>query len=245
MTTFKQGDIVRLINGHSPILVVNTWGNRPDQLAGVYVSSMGTVKRRAMDDFVLWHEGDGQDETPDNYMLDHLYRIAISYVRVRGHDHTYFTGENVEAAAGTAYHRLNHAERDNEIADEIINHNKGETDMTEKLYQTKEDTPRYGTKLAVNRDGLIVLDMRGGAPEAFKKDDIEEVVPYTVEIAGYTSSTITHFQVREGMLSKGDVVVKGTALFLVTDVDTKDRDAKPIGKVHIIPTKTVEFNGDE
>ena len=45
--------------------------------------------------------------------------------------------------------------------------NEKENEMTNKLFQTKEEKPRYGTFLAKNSKGETVLDMKGtGVPEA-------------------------------------------------------------------------------
>ena len=63
--------------------------------------------------------------------------------------------------------------------------NEKENEMTNKLFQTKEEKPRYGTFLAKNSKGETVLDMKGtGVPEAFGKNEIEEVLPYTIKDEG-------------------------------------------------------------
>ena len=52
-----------------------------------------------------------------------------------------------------------------------------------KLYQTNEETPRFGTLLAVNSVGQLVLEIKTGTGvnvEAFDKDKVEEVKPYTI-----------------------------------------------------------------
>ena len=104
----------------------------------------------------------------------------------------------------------------------------GVTNMN-KLYQTKEETPRFGTYLAINSAGLIVLEMKGtGAVEAFDKKEVEEVKPYTVRVR-FTGSNQQGY---EFFASKGDVE-KGDLLYLkgyndlaqVIAVDTKSSKA--------------------
>jgi hypothetical protein len=78
-----------------------------------------------------------------------------------------------------------------------------ETTMT-KLYQTKEETPRFGTLLATNSAGLYVLEMKGsGEVLTFAKTDVEEVKPYTVCIHFLDGSN----RVYQYLSRKGDVEV--------------------------------------
>lgn len=77
---------------------------------------------------------------------------------------------------------------------------KKEENMTQ-LYQTNEDTPRYGTFLIRNSKGQIVLEMKPtGDVEAFEPNAVKEVMPYTVKI-GYS-----HYEVDEGLVEEGDIV---------------------------------------
>lgn len=62
---------------------------------------------------------------------------------------------------------------------------KVDTMSSTELYQTKEETPRFGTKLAVTSSGQIALEMKPtGEIVTFNSDDIEVVRPYTIRVAG-------------------------------------------------------------
>lgn len=101
-----------------------------------------------------------------------------------------------------------------------------------KLYQTKEETPRFGTLLATNSAGLYVMEMKGtGEVLTFAKADVEEVKPYTVRIKFQDSTTEYDYLSRKGDVEKGDmVIVDGSGSFAkVVAVDTKsDRATKEL-----------------
>lgn len=105
---------------------------------------------------------------------------------------------------------------------------KGNTTMN-KLYQTIEETPRFGTYLAINSAGLIVLEMKGtGAVETFEKKDVEEVKPYTVRVRFFGSNNQGYeFFARKGDVQKGDLIaMKGyNEIAEVVAVDTKSSKA--------------------
>jgi len=83
-----------------------------------------------------------------------------------------------------------------------------ETTMT-KLYQTKEETPRFGTLLATNSAGLLVLEMKGsGEVLAFETSAIEEVKPYTVCIQFLDGSGRDYqYLSRKGDVEVGDLIL--------------------------------------
>jgi hypothetical protein len=102
-----------------------------------------------------------------------------------------------------------------------------ETTMT-KLYQTKEATPRFGTLLATNSAGLLVMEMKGtGEVLTFAKNDVEEVKPYTVRIKFQDSHTEYEYLSRKGDVEKGDMVIlNGNGhIAKVVAVDTKSDKA--------------------
>jgi hypothetical protein len=113
-----------------------------------------------------------------------------------------------------------------------LNTSEGNTLMA-TLYQTKEETPRFGTKLAVNSAGKYVLEMKGtGEVLAFAPADVEVVMPYTVRVrmsGGKTGGEYDFFSV-PGALKKGDCVgTVGYGIVVVTAVDTKSsRATKPL-----------------
>jgi hypothetical protein len=87
---------------------------------------------------------------------------------------------------------------------------KGHQTMSKPLYQTKEETPRFGTKLAVNSKGQIVLELKGsGGVEAFDTDAVEVVMPYTVDVnfIGDAASKTYSFLSKEGDVAVGDLLL--------------------------------------
>ena len=108
---------------------------------------------------------------------------------------------------------------------------EGNTTMS-KLYQTKEETPRFGTLLATNSAGKYVIEMKGtGEVLTFDKGDVEEVKPYTVRIKFQDSSNEYDYLSRKGDVEKGDmIIVDGNGhIAKVTAVDTKsDRATKEL-----------------
>lgn len=93
-----------------------------------------------------------------------------------------------------------------------------------KLYQTLEETPRFGTYLATNSIGQIVLEMKTGQAnvnvEAFEKDKVEEVKPYTVSIAINNGNEL-HFTCPKDAVKENDVVILDSGDFgRVTKINT-------------------------
>lgn len=100
------------------------------------------------------------------------------------------------------------------------------------LYQTKEEKPRFGTMLTKNSKGQIVLEMKGkdGEVEAFDPSQIEEVMPYTVQLTRFVGGNEANPQQRdyefnEGSVSLGDVLVQLStgSLWEVTALNSKCR----------------------
>ena len=113
-----------------------------------------------------------------------------------------------------------------------------ETVMTD-LYQivgsegeSSEDHPkRFGTFLTQNSQGEYVLEMKGenGKVEAFPKDWLELVVPYTVQLVCVPpSESGMHIQAEPGKLNKGDLLIleSNGKMFRVAAVDTKNRSPR-------------------
>jgi 4-diphosphocytidyl-2C-methyl-D-erythritol kinase len=105
--------------------------------------------------------------------------------------------------------------------------NAKENDMA-KLFQTKEETPRFGTMLATNSAGKYVLEMKGsGDVLTFEKSEVEEVKPYTVGVRFELNGIEYHYLSRKGDVEKGDILfVSGSGSYaFVTSVDTKSDKA--------------------
>jgi len=95
--------------------------------------------------------------------------------------------------------------------------NKKAYKMAAKLFQTLEETPRFGTYLARNSTGQIVLEMKpGGLPEAFDADKVVEVKPYTVRIR-FRDGNYRHYSTTPNSVNVGDAILFKTLDFGVVD----------------------------
>lgn len=118
------------------------------------------------------------------------------------------------------------------------------------LYQTKEKKPRYGTYLANDSQGRIVLEMKspsGVFVEAFKEDDVEEVVPYTFEVEPFRTSRVNrnnwHYISQEGQVVVGDILLSDRGnMYRVVRVNTKNKETKKEFKGRKLVTSRI---GDE
>lgn len=102
------------------------------------------------------------------------------------------------------------------------NEPKRKNDMP-KLYQVNAETDTFGTFLAHNSEGQIVLEMKGdgGKVRAFNKSDLTEVKPYTVALTNSMSGQ-RHVQYRvvKGSLAVGDLVAVKGQILTVAAVNT-------------------------
>ena len=109
-----------------------------------------------------------------------------------------------------------------------------ETTVTNQLYQTKEEKPRFGTFLTRTSTGKIALEMKGsgGEVETFDKNEIEEVMPHTVCIqrfqGGNNDGEKRHYEMKPDVVAVDDVLVHCStgALYKVIAVDTKQKSAR-------------------
>jgi hypothetical protein len=115
---------------------------------------------------------------------------------------------------------------------------KGIDKMKGKLFQTKEDTPRFGVGLAVNSQNEYVLEMKvTGALEAFTmkkgKEQLEVVMPYSFAVKYSTGPQTYQYRGREGSVKVGDLLLSlnsqhakgGISIAQVTEIDTKNDKA--------------------
>lgn len=112
--------------------------------------------------------------------------------------------------------------------------------MTSKLYQVKntgEGPAQFGTYLATNSSGQLVLEMRGegGRVSAFAPDDVEEVRPHTVGIR-ISGQPVMHYEMPVGAVGKGDLLAirigGDLRLASVIGTDTKKPASKPPGSIY-------------
>lgn len=122
------------------------------------------------------------------------------------------------------------------LLEAIIETEKEETMTTNKLYQVI-GTETYGTQLATNSEGKIVLEVKGTGEVITKsKKELEEVFPFTfgVEFVG-GNNTVYHYLGTKESVTVNDLLILDngfdTGICKVVSVDTKSSKA------------TKEFNG--
>ena len=120
-----------------------------------------------------------------------------------------------------------------------------ENTMTEKkLYQINSlvSTVKYGHKLAVNSAGKWVMEIKGtGEVVTCDKDDVEEVMPYTVSIQFGTGKQIYSYLAEKGSVELNAFYIfdaaLGRAIAQVVKLDTKSPAAsvefKPLAKLNV------------
>lgn len=123
------------------------------------------------------------------------------------------------------------------------------------LYQTKEETPRFGVQIATNSAGQAVLEMKGegGKVEAFSLDAIELVLPYTISlvlVGPHPRNEITnlHLVAEKGLVQKDDVLIEVNSglVWRVQDVDTKVKSPKVNKSKWLrIPAEKLMFGDDK
>jgi uncharacterized protein YodC (DUF2158 family) len=101
----------------------------------------------------------------------------------------------------------------------------GENDMN-KLYETNEKKPRYGTHIATNSNGQYILEIKGtnGAVEPWDKDNLKEVKPYVVKLRSSVGNCSVYLSAEEGQFVKGEVLIREDVMFVVVGVGV---DSKP------------------
>lgn len=122
---------------------------------------------------------------------------------------------------------------------------KKENTMTEKkLYQinTPLDAVKYGHKLAVNSAGKWVMEVKGtGEVITCDKNDIEEVMPYTVSVQFETGKQIYSYLGNKDQLELNAFYLfdspVGRCIAQVVKLDTKSptatKEFKPLAKLNV------------
>lgn len=123
-------------------------------------------------------------------------------------------------------------------------HRKNEEPMN-TLYEVKfEDTIVFATKLAVNSNGFWVMEEKStGKVFTARKEDVEEVTPYTVDLVFHNGQTTYSYLSEAGKYEKGDIVIMpgynspSPQFAFIVGVDTKSkkatRELKPIGRLTV------------
>lgn len=216
---FSVGDIVRLNSGWSPIRVTRTSAYN-NYVYGVYCSQ----------------KSDGDEQSYSTHDIRKVIDPVNEFKRCSNWEDRLTPEDRCALANQLSKHAqplpwLNSSQSTSAT----------ETTMT-KLYQTKEDMPRFGIMLATNSAGKLVLEMKGSSEVlAFDKKEVEEVKPYTVSIKFQDSGTEYHYLSRKGDVQKDDLIlVDGNGhMAKVTAVDTKsDRATKELKGRKVV---TAEF----
>lgn len=106
-----------------------------------------------------------------------------------------------------------------------------EQDMTTKLYEiTTAGRVVYGHKLATNSQGQWVMEIKGsGDVIAVDKDNVQEVLPYTIAVQFETGKMTYSYLAEAGKYKIGEFFIldspNGRAIVQVTGVDTKSNAA--------------------
>lgn len=122
----------------------------------------------------------------------------------------------------------------------ILNPAKETQPMSILYLHTASNT--YGKYLAVDGQDRIVLEMKSGEIKAFKRDEIEEVAPYTVELATAGGSALV-YRSKEGAVKVGDLLIigdKGMTFARVKAVNTKSKGEHPVLAGQLITGTPIE-----
>ena len=123
------------------------------------------------------------------------------------------------------------------LTDQEVTENKGLNSMKDKLFQTittGDDDTLFGVGLAVDSNGMYVLEMKDGSGvRLFDKKDVEIVMPYTFSIKWSTGPTEYQFLGKAGLVEVGDLLLAmsskhtngGIGIAQVVKVNTKSSRA--------------------
>lgn len=110
-----------------------------------------------------------------------------------------------------------------------------------KLYEIKtEEGAVYGHKLAVNSEGLWVIEVKGGGVLTAHADKCEEVIPHSVLVSYHYTKHKDHMMCEKDKYKEGEFFfVKnegGFSIAKIEKVDTKQPtklEFKPFAKVNV------------
>lgn len=204
--TLRKHDLVRRFNGWAPMVVLSDPDFERARVRVAYVPASVYPAQYA-----------GQFG-PEVLNLPTAQVVPLG--EVRDNHKSRVTLEHLKACFGPA------------MGSKIYFHNNPTKETTmSKLYQTVGENPRFGTKLAVNSAGKIVLEMKGtGEVLAFDKREVEVVHPYTVDVKFPGGTTPYSYLSRKGEVEVGDLLlIEDEKVAKVVRIDTKSpRATKPL-----------------
>lgn len=139
--------------------------------------------------------------------------------------------------------------RDGVVVEHYPGEKKEKTEMA-KLYEvTVGETVVFGTLLAQNSQGRLVLEIKGtNEVRDFDPKDVTEVVPYTVairvgvDVSGAKTVGASHYKCKPGALAVGDVVLFSNGAFgRVTQIDTKKADGQSLKNARKLVTEAIDL----
>jgi hypothetical protein len=252
MHNFEYGDIVRLYNGSAPMIVIKLIR---DEVQTMY-SSGGTkrVQHRKLrhydgdidlTDVNKWRKQGGALCMGDRFfgVVDTIETKVIARMKRKSIAHYDAIFHSNSPAGG------------NETKNETTTLETGDTEMTKTLYTwsakvgtTDIETEMFGHKLATNRAGMWVMEIKGTDEiVTVASGNVQKVMPYTVSCRylGGGSSGYSFFA-KLGEVKKGDIVYhpEYDTPLMVTAIDTKSEKATKWLKGSLIETVKVLTDGD-
>lgn len=114
----------------------------------------------------------------------------------------------------------------------LVDESEVSMEKTKTLYSLTLDdgTTGYGVHVGTNSENKYLLEVKGtGGIVVRSKDEIEEILPYTISIS--VNGSDIHYISEPGKLNKGDYVIynlngKNIEVAKVTGVDTKNKTAR-------------------
>lgn len=216
---FKKWDLVRLVNGSAPLVVVSV--NRK-RLAFRYLSR---------------YQGGGleyEQQQRSPYAI-RQYDLENRFNSKRIRDNVDFVKFDWETCPDKyeslieTYCRYVRKYQDPDQREFFQDGTQKETEQMPKLFTVltqESETPRFGTYLQTTSVGKIVLEMKGesGKVEVFDKSEIEEVKPFTVEMMSVgQNGDRFHTTAIKGELEVDDVLMDfdKNQMLRVMQIDTK------------------------
>lgn len=204
----KFGDVLKLKTGEQPVMVLSYYP-RSNTVDYTYLSSYGSIHRAEifkLVDFV------GCKSRIKNYVLEGIQR-----------DYTY-------KIVNMTTLMFNPISKSKQNKNSEKPKEKGIEQMS-TLYEvpgkTKSAKPRFATKLAVNSEGKMVMEIKNTTDiEVFDESQIKEVTPYTVTVRCSSTGTTYSRITKEGSVVLNDIIVNNGFLYIVAEINTKNKNAK-------------------